>query len=72
MARISRIVVPGSSHQETPRGVRSREAFPYTGVSEIDPLGKDRTLLGWITEGKEFPRSKDDQATARLRLETRS
>jgi hypothetical protein len=33
---------------------------------------KDRTLRGWITDGKEFPRSGDDQATARLRLATRT
>jgi hypothetical protein len=42
------------------------------GVSEIDPLGKDRTLRGWITDGKEFLRGKDDQATARLRQAVRS
>jgi len=72
MARISPIVVPGSPHQETPRGVRSREGFHHTGVSAIDPRGKDRTLRGWITNGKEFLRSGDDKATGRLRLETRT
>jgi hypothetical protein len=44
----------------------------HAGVSEIDPLGKYRTLRGWITEGKEFLGSKDDQATVRLRLATRT
>ncbi len=44
----------------------------HTGVSEIDPLVKDRTLLGWITDWKEFLGSGDDQATVRLRLATRT
>jgi len=44
----------------------------HTGVSEIDPLVKDRTLLGLITNWKEFLGSGDDQATVRLRLATRT
>ena len=44
----------------------------HTGVSEIDPLVKDRTLLGWITDWKEFLRREDDKATVRLRLATRT
>jgi len=44
----------------------------HVGISQVDPLVKDRTLLGLITDWKEFLRSEDDQATVPLRLATRT